>query len=139
MPYRAGLVATALLGNEVDFSFDTLASMPHIQAGKLRALAVTSEKRWRDLPNVPTMEELGLPMLRYDLWTGVMVPAGTDPAKIDTLYREIAAVSAVPELRKRLRTIGEIFSLSPNVFAETIRREISRNEAAVKRTGISPN
>ncbi len=139
VPYRAGLVSTALLGNEVDFSFDTLAAMPHIQSGKLRPLAVTSQKRWRDLPDTPTMEELGLPMLRYDLWTGVMVPAGTDPAIVDALYREITAAAAVPELRTRLRTIGEIFSLNPKVFTETIRREIGRNEAAVKRTGISPH
>ena len=79
VPYRAGLVSTALLGNEVDFTFDTLAALPQVRNGRLRALGVTSGTRWRELPDVPTLEEAGYPMLRYDLWTGVMAPRARRP------------------------------------------------------------
>ncbi|MFT3800945.1 MAG: tripartite tricarboxylate transporter substrate binding protein [Burkholderiaceae bacterium] len=139
VPYRAGLVSTALLGNEVDFTFDTLAALPQVRNGRLRALGVTSGKRWRELPEVPTLEEAGYPMLRYDLWTGVMAPRGTPQPILDTLAREIAAAARTPEAMARLTTLGDVLTMPPAQFAEAIRRELERNAAAVGRTGITAN
>jgi len=139
VPYRAGLVSTALLGNEVDFTFDTLAALPQVRNGRLRALGVTSGTRWRELPDVPTLEEAGYPMLRYDLWTGVMAPKGTPPAILDTLYREIAAAARTAEAMARLTTLGDVLTMPPAQFADAIRRDLDRNAAAVKRTGITAN
>jgi tripartite-type tricarboxylate transporter receptor subunit TctC len=138
IPYRGGAqMQTALLGGEIDFTFDTLTAMPHIKAGKLRALAVTAATRWPDLPDVPAMaSELGVPSLDLSLWTGILLPGGTPDKIVDLLHREITAVMQEPRFRDLLLKQGSVAPKSPQAFRAKIRAELQQNAVLVKRLDI---
>jgi tripartite-type tricarboxylate transporter receptor subunit TctC len=79
---------------------------PHIQSGKVRALAVTSAKRLESLPNVPTVAESGVPGFEVTSWQAIFVPAGTPKPIIDRLHTEILKIIAQPEMQERLKALG---------------------------------
>ncbi len=98
---------TDLLAGQVQIAFDNLQpSIPHIKAGKLRALAVTTRKRSNALPGIPTMAEAGYPNIEGDTWFAVIVPAGTPKEVIALLNREIVRIVALPDMKKRMETLG---------------------------------
>ena len=137
VPYKSGALATtALLGREVDAVFDTPTVVPQVRAGKLRALAVTTPTRWRDLPDVPTMAESGYPGFDASFWLGVSVPAQTPPAIIRTLYEAIRSALEVPATRAQLTNLGDALMLDPEKFAARIKRETDDNLATIKRANI---
>ena len=111
-----------LLGERVTLLYSTTAAaLPHIKSGKLRALAITSEKRLDLLPDVPTMNELGRPDATLNHWYGVLAPAGTPMAIVDKLAREIAAVLQLPEIRETHEQAGVApTSSTPEQFAAFI-------------------
>src|SRR2546421_3015207 len=124
VPYKGSAPATAdLVAGHLQVGTPTLpAALPYEKSGQLKVLAVTSAKRWPTLPNVPTLAESGLPEYEVILWTGLMAPAGTPPEGIALLYRETAAVLALPEMKEALgRQGGEINSAGPEAFAAVIR------------------
>ena len=96
IPYRGGTpLITAVLGNEVQFILDNLVIMlPHIQAGKVRALAVANDQRLPQLPDVPTLAEVGYPQLNLTSWIGIAAPAGTPDAAVQTLHKAVRQVAA---------------------------------------------
>ena len=111
IPYKgSGPAIQDVIGGQVDMMFDTtVVAGPHIESGKLRALAVTSAKRLPSLPNVPTVAESGLTGLGdYEVisWQAIFAPAGTPRAIVDRLHAEIAKILKEPEIQERLLKLG---------------------------------
>ncbi|WP_416052205.1 Bug family tripartite tricarboxylate transporter substrate binding protein [Cupriavidus basilensis] len=140
VPYKGGAPAiTDLVGGQIDFMFTTVpAVLPHIKAGAVRALAVTSPARSAALPAVPTMAESGLPGFQAVSWHGVVAPAGTPPPVLDKLSKAIAATLVVPEVRKRLAQEGaEAGTLTRADFGKFIIAQIGTWGSAVRSSGAS--
>ncbi len=141
VPFKStGEVLAALKSGSVQVGFETLpAVMAQIRSGGLRALAVTSNKRNPDLPQVPTLAESGLPGYLSSSWNGLAAPAKTPPAIIALLNREIARAIADPATRKRLKDIGiEPGASSPEAFKKLLQGEIVKWRGVIQRAGIKP-
>ena len=138
-PYGgSGPALLGLLGGDMDVMFDNLpSSMPHIKAGKLKALAVTSGQRSAALPEVPTVEQAaGLKGFEASSWFGLLAPAGTPPDIINRLQQETAKALNVPAIKERLLAQGAIPSgNSPAEFAKLIDAEIRKWGLVVKTAG----
>jgi tripartite-type tricarboxylate transporter receptor subunit TctC len=127
VPYNGSAPSTAaVVAGHNPIGFSTIAPVaPHIQAGSLRALAVTSKTRSETLPDVPTMIESGYPDIEGDSWIGVLVPARTPKGIVALLHDEIAAIIALPDIKERLTTIGfDPVGSTPEEFGSRIRDEI---------------
>ena len=102
IPYKgSGPALQAVLAGEADMVFDPAASFPHVEAGKLKMLATTSDKRPARFPDVPTFAEAGVQGMEADAWIGVWVPMGTPPQIVDRLTRALVTALAQPAVRKR--------------------------------------
>ena len=135
VPYQGGGEAmNALLGGQVQMLFITLpASLPHIKAGKVRALALTGAKRMDSLPDVPTVAETVLPGFDINLWIGVVAPAGTPPAVVDRINADFNKVLAMPSVKERITALGaNIAGGTPAQFDAFIRRELQRWAKTIK-------
>ena len=139
VPYKGGGPAMiALVGNEVQLSFATPPSaMPHVKAGRLRAIAVTSDKRSPAAPELPTISEAGLPGFNVEGWVGLFAPAGTPAAIIDRLYRETAKVLQIPEVKELvLGVVSETVGNSPREANAIVREETAMWARVVKSVGV---
>ncbi len=129
IPYK-GLspAVTDLIGGQVQLMFSSVvAILPHIQAGKVKVLAVTSAQRIQSLPNVPTIAESGLAGYETSSWYGILAPAGTPAAIVSKLNAEINKALQNPEIRAKLAFEGaEPIGNSPEFFAAHIRNELVR-------------
>jgi len=139
VPYKG--VAAALvdvMSGEVQLMFGTLvAIIPHIKAGRLRALAVTGRQRSPLLPDVPTLAESGLPGYEAGSWYGILAPAGTPGAIVARLNAEINNAIHQPEVRERLAAEGaEVLGGTPGDFASHIKAELSRMKKLVRDGGL---
>lgn len=115
-----------------------LPTLPHIQSGKLRALAVTTSKRWYSLPNIPTLSDT-LPGYEVELWFGVMAPRGTPPAVIDRLNAAVNRFLQEPDMKKNLEAQGMVPSGgTPQRFGERIRKDYDRWVKVVREQNIKP-
>jgi tripartite-type tricarboxylate transporter receptor subunit TctC len=127
-----------LLGGQIQLMFNDTA-VPHVKAGKLRALAATGTRRGKDLPDTPTMAELGLAGYETYNWFGLLVPAGTPAAVIAQLNRETVAVMKDPAMQAWMQSRGaEAASNSPEEFAAYIRKDLEKWTRLVKSVGIQP-
>ena len=138
-PYRgSGPALMDLIGGNMDLMFDNLPSaMPHIKAGKLKALAVTSAERSTALPDLPTIAEAG-PLKGFEAssWFGLLAPAGTPAEVVARLQQETAKALATPAMKERLQSQGAIPSgMSPADFAALIAAETKKWAAVVKASG----
>ena len=110
VPYNGTpAVQTALLAGQVDVGFEVLSPMlPHIASGPkgLRPLAVASDRRFAGLPNVPTVQESGVPKYSVASWNAIAAPAGTPPSVIETLNAAIREAVNKPEVQQRLQALG---------------------------------
>jgi len=116
VPFRgAAQTIPAMLAGDVNFAIDNLASyVPVIQSGKMRALAVTSAKRWPTLPDIPTMEEAGIKDFIITSWAAFVVPAGTPRPIIDKLSAAQRQIAAEPSVQERFLTAGaRVLSSTP--------------------------
>jgi len=139
VPYGgAGPAVAAVVGNQVQIGSTALPpTTPHIQAGRLRALAVTSAKRSSALPDVPSMNEAGLRGQEADTLQGVLVPAGTSKAIVTKLHADIAKVLSQPDAKERVASLGfDVVASSPEQFAAQIRTEIEKWGKVIKAAGI---
>lgn len=108
VPYKgSGPAIQDVIGGQVDMMFDTtVVAGPHIQSGKVRAIAVTSAARLEALPNVPTVAESGVSGFEVISWQGIFVPAGTPRVIVDRLHAEILKILQQPEMQSRLKALG---------------------------------
>ena len=137
IPYRGGAAAMAdLMGGNVDASFQNMgAAVPHIRAGRLKALAVTSEARRPQLPDTPTMIEQGVPGFVVTSWQAFMGPRGI----ISRLHAELVAALSHAEVRSRFAQQGfDVVANRPEEYGEFQRREIERWREVVRRKGLTP-
>lgn len=126
-----------LLGGQTQVMFDS-SVVPHVKAGKLRALGVTSAKRSSALPDVPTIAEAGLPGYEATAWFGILAPAGTPEAVITKLNAEISAVLRDPAILKWMEGQGfEVAGGSPADFTAHIRKETAKWARVVKDSGAT--
>lgn len=142
IPYKgSGPAIQDVIGGQVDMMFDTtVVAAPHIQSGKLRAIAVTSSKRLASLPNVPTVAESGLPGLSdFEVvsWQAIFAPAGTPAPVVERLNREIARILAQPEMQDKLKGFGmEPSSLTLPQFAAFQKAEVDKWAQVIKAAGV---
>lgn len=143
VPYRGGAAALSdVLAGNVTFMFDLLiSSLPQVKAGKLRALAVTSSVRSDFAPDVPTMDESGVPgyaAAGSDLWFGIMAPAGLPPELTERLNKEIVRILEAPAIRERFRaSFLDVKTSSPGAFAATLESDHAKWGKVVKASGIT--
>jgi len=139
VPYKGIAPAlTDLLGGEVQLMFGTVVALvPHIQAGKLRPLAVTSRTRSALLPEVPTLAESGLPDYQAGSWYGIMAPAGTPREVIERLHEAMVKALKQPAVAKRLAAEGAVvIGSTPEEFGAHIKAELARVGNVVRAAGI---
>ena len=140
IPYKgSGPLATDLLGGQILMSFDTITPvLPHIKAGKLRPLAVTTAKRSPALPDVPTLQEAGLKDFDIGTWFGVLAPVGTPKPVLDRLSAEATKIIQSPDFRKRMDDIGaQPVGNSPAEMAAQIRSETDKFSLLVKAANVT--
>jgi tripartite-type tricarboxylate transporter receptor subunit TctC len=138
VPYKgSGQATTDLLGGRIPVSIPGTAGMvAHIKAGKLRPLAVTGAKRSPQLPDVPTLQELGVTGYEAYVWMGLLAPKGTPPAIVDKLHRAVVAALASDEVKTYMATAGiEIVGSTPAEFASFFRAERELWGRVVRETG----
>ena len=139
IPYKgSGPLTTDLLGGQVTMSFDTITPvLPHIQAGKLRALAVTTAARSSALPSVPTLAESGLAGFDIGTWFGVLAPVATPKAVSARLAQEMQKIIRSPEFKKRMGEIGaEPIGNTPEEMARQIKDDTERFARLVKQANV---
>jgi len=140
VPYKGSAPSVlALVAGQVDLSFSTVViTLPQIKAGRLHALAVTSPKRSRVVPDLPTMEEAGVAGFESQQWFGLFAPAGLAQDIVSKIYAETTRVIQSPQIRDRLANEGgEPDTLTPDQFAAFIRRDAARWAKVVKDSGAT--
>src|SRR5215831_12842249 len=139
VPYNSGgaAIAAAVAGH-TPLSFGSpAATIPQVNDGKLRALAVGGKKRLRELPDVPTMREAGYSDVECDTWIGFLAPAGTPKDIVHLLHDEIGKAVALPEVQSRLLTLGfEPATATPEEVEARIRNDIPRWANVIRTAGI---
>jgi len=139
VPYKGTVPAiTDVLSRQVTMAFsDLVATKPHIDAGTLRALAISGQKRWPAMPDVPLFGEQGYPPLdRFTGWWGVFAPAGTSPATIDQIAAAFNEALRDPNIRKRIEGANaEPTGTTPAEFTQIVRTDLARWSALLKELG----
>ncbi len=142
VPYKgSGPAITALLGREVDCIFDSLSSsLPQIQGGKFRAIAVSTLKRSKVLPDVPTIAEQGIAGFDVSVWYGIFAAAGTPAPIVQKLNSEIIKAMRAPEAKERIEAAGyDIVGSTPAELDAHVKAEITRWAKVVKDSGATAN
>jgi tripartite-type tricarboxylate transporter receptor subunit TctC len=141
VPYKGAAPAmTAVMAGEVDMMFNAVPpTLPHIKEGRVRAIAIGSDKRTELLPGVPTVRESGIDF-STEGWYGVVAPKGTPQPLIDTLYKALAKTMASPEMKANMAKLAvDPSATTPEVFAKFIRAENVRWAKVIKAAGIKMN
>jgi tripartite-type tricarboxylate transporter receptor subunit TctC len=142
VPYKgSSQTVTDLLAARIQLMFSPAGTvLPHVKAGKLRALAISGKDRLADLPDVPTFDQAGIPGLNLSLWFGLNTTAGTPAPVIAKLNKEVAAVLALPAVKAKLvpQLILPVSSGSKE-FGDFVDRDIARWKEVVKAAGLKPN
>lgn len=139
VPFKgAALALTSMLSGEVDMVTSTVpATIPHVNAGRIRALAVLAPERTAALPQVPTSAEAGMPELVVITWYGLFAPAGVKPEIIERLNAEITRLMNAPEAKRKLVQVGlDAATSSPTEFAAFVRAETDKWAAVIKEANI---
>lgn len=139
VPYKgAAPMLTDLIGGQVQIGFDNLpSSIGFVKSGKVRALAVTTARRWPGAPDIPTVAESGVPGYEVSGWFGLLAPAGTPREILNKLQGTIAEAVKSPEVAKQLNDLGaEPVANKPEVFAQEIKDDVEKWRKVVKTTGV---
>jgi tripartite-type tricarboxylate transporter receptor subunit TctC len=140
VPYKGSAAALAdVLGGQLPMMFDTpITSIPQLRAGKLRAIGFSGNRRAPQMPEVPTLDELGLKGFEVSSWQAILAPAGTPKPIIDRLYRETIKALKMADVIERLGTQGgnELVGSTPEQFSALIKAEIAKYGKVIKEAGI---
>jgi len=139
VPYKGSGPATGdLLGGQIQALFSSLPSaVPHLDGGKVKALGVSTSRRFETIPDVPTIDEAGVPGYRVDTWFGMLGPAGLPDAIRDRLAQEMATITADPAFQKVVLDAGMETSVNtPLEFADMLNREFAEWPDIIEKTGI---
>ncbi len=142
IPFKGGPPAVQeTVAGRTDMVFASyITSGPHIRSGKLRALAVTSERRLKVLPDVPTMAQAGVPGIELDYWFGLFAPAGTPDAVMQKLHAEFVKAAQFPEVTQPVAAQGvEVITNTREEFAALIARDAARLGKALRDAGVKAN
>jgi tripartite-type tricarboxylate transporter receptor subunit TctC len=138
VPYKGGgAVITDLLSGQVPLTFATLPSvMPYVKAGRLRAVAMTTAKRYPGLPTLPTIIESGFPGFEISTWIGLLAPAATPRDIVNKLNTEVVRILKLPDVRERFEGLGmDPVGDTPEQFAQYIKSELTKYAKVVKQSG----
>lgn len=138
VPFKGGgPVVQALAGGQITLAFETMLAMTsHMQAGRIRPLAVTSAKRSSVMPELPTVAELGFPDIIAENWYGFYAPAGTPAEIVSKLNAEIVKILKLPEVRKRFQELGtETMGSTPRELDDYLRKEMAKWSRTAKEAG----
>ena len=138
VPYKGAAPAIVdLLGGQIQMRFSSVVPvLPHVRAGKLRALGISSAKRYGPLPDIPTINEAGLPGFVVESWYGILAPAGTPRAIVAKLNTEIVRHLHSDDLKARMAAEGaEVIGSSPEQLAKQMREDLARWAKPVKESG----
>src|SRR5687768_6273129 len=141
IPYKgSGQAMADLVGGQVPMAFDQVtSSYPQVEAGRLRALAVTSAKRFASVPHLPTMAEAGVPGYEAVSWNGLSAPAGTPREIVGRIQAEVARIVQLPDIKERFFRDGiEPVASTPEQFAAHIKAERAKWEKVIEAAGIKP-
>ena len=139
VPYKGGAQAmTDLVGGHMDVTFNGMvATYPHVKAGKLKLLAVSSAKRFGDLTDVPAVNET-TPNFLTGSWQGLLAPAGTPKAVVDLIHAEVQRITALPDVKEKLQSLGfETSAMSSADFAAWIKAELPEMAQIVREEKIT--
>ena len=139
VPYKGdGPAIIDLIGGQIDIYATNISAVDaHHRAGKVRGLAVTSRKRSTSLPDIPTMEEAGVPGYDLEGWFGFLAPAGTPRPIIDKLHAALLKIVAMPDVQKSMLDIGLTpATLTPEEFRQRIQSDVAKFTRVVKSSGI---
>lgn len=142
IPYKgSGPAIQDVIGGQVDMMFDTtVVAAPHIQSGKLRALAVTSKQRLESLPDVPTVAESGVSSLsdfEVTSWQAIFAPAGTPEPIVSQVHQEVSKIISTPQMQERLKTMGmQSSSMNPAEIAQFQKAEVDKWATVIKEAGV---
>jgi tripartite-type tricarboxylate transporter receptor subunit TctC len=142
VPYKGSAGArTDILGGQVQMMFDAITTMaPNVRAGKLKGLATSGKSRSPVLPEVPTVNEAGVPGYEAVIWLGFMAPAGTPRPIVEKLNAEITRAVNAPEMREAWSKQGAVaMSMTPDEFARFMREDIEKWARIVKISGAKPD
>ena len=129
VPYKGGgPMLVDLMGGQIQLGFDNLpSSMPHIKAGKIRPIAVTTTERWPQAPDIPTIAESGVPGYEVSAWFGLLAPAGTPRPIVDRLQKAVAEILKMPQVNAQLLELGaKPVGNTPEQFAAMIDAELQK-------------
>jgi tripartite-type tricarboxylate transporter receptor subunit TctC len=139
VPFKASaFITTAVLGGEIDLVFSDMAVvLPHVQAGRLRALAVTSLKPTPLVPGMPTVADSGLPGFELTSWWGVLGPAGLPQPIVTQLNAELTRILRAADLQKNFATLGvDATTSTPDEFGALIKSELGKYAKLIEKIGI---
>jgi tripartite-type tricarboxylate transporter receptor subunit TctC len=142
VPYRSSpAAAMALMNGEVSMFFDTpITAAPHVREGRLRALGVSTRVRSDLFPDVPTIEEAGVPGYEVLGWNGILAPAATPAPIVQRLNQEICAILDEPEIKRKLMEQGaDPAPTDPESFARLIREDVAKWTEVIRNAGIQPD
>ncbi len=139
IPYKGGSQAIQdTVGGQTQVLMNgMLATLPHVQAGKLKVIGISRPTRMPLVPDMATIAEQGIPGFESGTWQGLLVPAGTPPAVLARLSAELTRIIRSPEVRSRLTAQGaEVYTMTPPEFGAFFERERSKWAAVVKQSGV---
>jgi tripartite-type tricarboxylate transporter receptor subunit TctC len=140
VPHKAsGEARNSVIGGHVQMMFDAITTMaPNVEAGQVRALGTTGEKRSSIMPDVPTVAEAGVPGYETTIWLGLMAPAGTPQPIVDKLNKAINAAMQQPELLAAWAKQGAVpMQMAPAEFGVMLRKDIEKWAGVVKASGMT--
>lgn len=139
VPYKGGAqTVPAIITGEVDFFFSVPSDIfPHVAAGKMRALALASDRRTALAPDLPTVGEAGLRGFEVDLWYGLLAPRGTPKAVVERLNREVNAIVQQADVKERIVGLASVpLTTTPDTFGAMIARDVDKWTAAIRQANI---
>lgn len=142
VPYKGSAQAmNDVLGGQVKVSFVGVPNaLPNLSSGKLRALAVSTRKRYADLPDVPTLEEAGVPGYDATIWLGLLAPPGTPRDIVQKINASIVRILSTPDARKLMASAGvDVATSTPEEFGALLQSELDRWGKVVRETGATVN